>query len=114
MKTAFHLFFLLIALTGLQVFLERDAEARPEIKAEIDTIDTKFKIENGGIYFLDKNRQWIEKESFLWRSKNGLLFQVCDNTLYYSGNGKSWKKALYLPESSPHNGVLFSNLLRKR
>lgn len=91
MKNILSLGFVFLLLVGAQIFLEQSPTVAPEgTDTELDSINTRYKIEDGKLYFLGEDGKWNNRDNFVWQSANGHFYLQEDGQIYQSNDGSFW------------------------
>lgn len=91
MKNILYLGFTFLILICFQVYLERLNILAPEgTDTEHDSLNSRYKIENGKLYFLNADGHWINQDNFVWKGENGHYYLQQNGQIYQSNDGSFW------------------------
>ena len=91
MKSILYLGFIFLILISFQVYLERLNILAPEgTDTELDSLHSRYKIENGKLYFLSSDGNWMDQDNFVWKGENGHFYLQQNGQIYQSNNGAYW------------------------
>jgi|GEM_PF-2472605 len=91
MKNILYLGSVFLVLIGTQVFLEQKSIISPQgTDTELDSLNTRYKIENGKLYFLSNDGSWINRNHFVWQGVNGHYYLEEDGQIFHSNDGSFW------------------------
>lgn len=91
MKSILSLGFIFVLLISFQIYLERLNILAPEgTDTEHDSLNSRYKIENGKLYFLSSDGPWIDQENFVWKGENGHYYLQQNGQIYQSNTGSYW------------------------
>lgn len=94
MKTILYLGLFFVVLISYQVYLERLNYHAPEgTDTEIDSIQSRYKILNGKLYFLSNDHTWEEKNQYVWIGPDGQYYMHEDGKLYSFQDGAAVSQA---------------------
>ncbi|MBI1223430.1 MAG: hypothetical protein GC180_12570 [Bacteroidetes bacterium] len=91
MKSILSLGLVFLLLVGAQIVLEQRSTVTPEgTDTELDSINTRYKFENGKLYFLGDDGHWNNRVNFVWKGNNGHYFLQENGQIYQSNDGTFW------------------------
>ncbi|MHB1278350.1 MAG: hypothetical protein ACYC1Q_08120 [Bacteroidia bacterium] len=112
MKSILSLGFIFLVLISFQIYLERLNILAPEgTDTELDSLNSRYKIENGKLYFLSSDGLWIDQDNFVWKGENGHYYLQQNGQIYQSNNGSYWS---LLSTDKMHQDFLPSEVLSKQ
>lgn len=92
MKPILYLGILAVCAMSTQVYLETsNANRIPTSREESEIEPTRFKIEDGKIFFLTNESEWVEKDNYIWKADNGLYYKHINGKLFTSADGERWQ-----------------------
>ncbi|TNE79476.1 MAG: hypothetical protein EP332_11015 [Bacteroidetes bacterium] len=92
MKPILYLGIVAICALSLQVYLETSHQALNPAGTEDNKVESaRFKIEDGKIFFLTTDNQWVERDNYIWRADNGMYYKHLHGKLFSSIDGEQWQ-----------------------
>lgn len=91
MKNILSLGLVFVLLVCAQILLEQHRVVSPKgTDTELDSINTRYKIENGKLYFLGEDGRWSNRDNFVWQGANGHYYLQEDGQIFQSDDGSFW------------------------
>lgn len=91
MKNILYLGSVFLVLIGTQISLEQKNIIAPQgTDTELDSINTRYKVENGKLYLLSTDGTWINRNHFVWQGSNGHYYLEDDGQIFESNTGAFW------------------------
>ena len=110
MKNILYLGSVFLVLIGTQISLEQKNIIAPQgTDTELDSLNTRYKVENGKLYFLSNDGIWINRNHFVWQGSNGHYYLEEDGQIFQSDDGTDWN--LFAAEPSTKHSESSSNQL---
>lgn len=92
MKPILYLGIAALCALSLQVYLETSQQALSPANSEDTKVEsTRFKIEDGKIFFLSSDNNWVERDNFIWKADNGMYYKHLNGKLFSSMDGEQWQ-----------------------
>jgi len=93
MKNILYLGSVFLVLIGTQISLEQKNIIAPQgTDTELDSLNTRYKIENGKLYFLSNDGTWINRNHIGWKVVNGSYYLEDGGQVFQSKDGSLWSR----------------------